>query len=161
MYSNQDDSYHMPMPSVVQQSEIEHQIRRLSPHPSIVLWSGCNECGGSGIVQAFVIPIIIAEDPSRPPWPSCPSAGWQTGVNRLSSLVNGEPIALLTAPSTPQNVASGVLQQNASYEGFPVYNITAAASANECLSICIADERCVVALYIAPKYHFFSLCHLP
>ena len=51
MYSNQDDSYHMPAPSQQQMEEIQHQIRRLANHPAIVIWDGCNECGGSGVVQ--------------------------------------------------------------------------------------------------------------
>lgn len=54
MYSNQDDSYHMPATSQQQFAEIQHQIRRLANHPAIVIWDGCNECGGSGVVQVRV-----------------------------------------------------------------------------------------------------------
>ena len=27
-----------------QDTEFRHQIRRLSHHPSIIIWDGCNEC---------------------------------------------------------------------------------------------------------------------
>ena len=38
---------------------------------------------------------FVAEDPSRPPWPACPSDGWASGVDRLSSLPNGSPAGLV------------------------------------------------------------------
>jgi hypothetical protein len=36
------------------------------------------------------------EDMSRPVWPSCPAAGWTTGVHRLTGLPNGNA---LTTPA--------------------------------------------------------------
>ena len=41
---------------------------------------------------------IVGEDPSRPPWPACPSDGWISGVDRLTSLPNGLPLV-----PTPSN----------------------------------------------------------
>ena len=76
-----------------QEAEIRHQIRRLSAHPSIVIWDGCNECGGGGLVTTFVLAIVAQEDASRAIWPSCPSDGWAGGVNTLFSTPNGKPLA--------------------------------------------------------------------
>ena len=39
MYAQQG---HAPVANAVQESEIRHQVRRLSHHPSIVMWDGCN-----------------------------------------------------------------------------------------------------------------------
>ena len=67
--------------------EIEHQVRDLSPHPSLLVWCGNNELelgawewGYDRIhphpdysLYHLEIPRIIArEDPSRPYWPSSP-----------------------------------------------------------------------------------------
>ena len=66
-------------------------IRRLSTHPSIVIWDGCNECNpNQGQIGTTVMTIVTSEDSSRAIWPSCPAAGWSSGVNRLSSLPNGK-----------------------------------------------------------------------
>ncbi|MFC1481378.1 glycoside hydrolase family 2 protein [Candidatus Neomarinimicrobiota bacterium] len=73
-------------------AEITNVVRRLRHHPSIVLWSGNNECesnmsGGQGWIQMHeavnwqeydrvfneTIPQIVAlSDPDRPYWPSSP-----------------------------------------------------------------------------------------
>ena len=47
---------HSPKNTTAQDAELRHQIRRLSHHPAIVLWDGCNECRvvmgtGTGIYQ--------------------------------------------------------------------------------------------------------------
>jgi beta-mannosidase len=68
-------------------------IRRLSTHPSIVIWDGCNECNpNQGQIGTTVMTIVTSEDSSRAIWPSCPAAGWASGVNRLSSLPNGKTL---------------------------------------------------------------------
>lgn len=73
-------------------SELEYQIKRLSHHPSIAMWDGCNECGGGGDYMNFVMPIVASVDSSRPIWPSCPAPGWVTGVDRLSARPNGNKL---------------------------------------------------------------------
>jgi hypothetical protein len=81
-----------PRNTSTQDAEIRHQIRRLSAHPSIVIWDGCNECGGGGLISSFVLPIVAEEDPSRAIMPSCPSYGWASGVNTLTGRPNGKPL---------------------------------------------------------------------
>jgi hypothetical protein len=34
-------------------AELEYQVKRLSHHPSIAMWDGCNECGGGGDYMGF------------------------------------------------------------------------------------------------------------
>jgi beta-mannosidase len=77
--------------------EIIQLVRKLSAHPSIVLWSGCNECtygGGSmDIYESFVMQTVAYEDDTRAVWPSSPSAfGWKTGVCTLDGRPNGNPL---------------------------------------------------------------------
>lgn len=74
------------------------------------------QCGGSGVVTGFVIPTIAQQDDSRPLWPSCPSTGWLTDVNRLSSLPNGEAFAIIPADSTTVQMQGGIVQTNANYQ---------------------------------------------
>lgn len=50
---------------------------------------------------------VVAEDPSRPPWPACPSDGWASGVDRLSSLPNGSPAGLVPNNKTDIQGAKG------------------------------------------------------
>lgn len=49
-------------------NEISYQIRRLSPHPSIVIYDSCNECGVAPIYEQ-VFAQILQEDISRIVWP--------------------------------------------------------------------------------------------
>jgi len=80
-----------PMRSQVE-AEARHNVARLSRHPSLVLWNGCNEnlwgyfdwgwqdaledkTWGSGY-YFDLLPKIMAElDPSRPYWPGSPYSG--------------------------------------------------------------------------------------
>lgn len=87
--------------SKIAQAETAYQVTRLSHHASIVIWDGCNECGGHGLGEPddkhwenHVVPIqvVATVDRSRPVMPSCPSAGWSSGVNRLTGLPNGRPL---------------------------------------------------------------------
>ena len=96
MYAQQG---HSPKVTATQDAELRHQIRRLSSHPSIMMWDGCNECHviigtPTGIYATFVMTIVVEEDMSRIIWPSCPAAGWKSGVHRLTSLPNGSPLGL-------------------------------------------------------------------
>lgn len=87
-----------PFPTIVE-AEARHQIARLSPHPSVVLWCGGNECAwgraewgagpgerrwldrlgtstwGAGYFLGL-LPRLLAElDPTRPYWPNSPWPG--------------------------------------------------------------------------------------
>ena len=82
---------HAPAATAVQAAELRHQVRRLSAHPAIVVWDGCNECqvvmnSSTEIYASFVLKVVAEEDVSRPIWPSCPSVGWAAGVYRLTSM---------------------------------------------------------------------------
>jgi beta-mannosidase len=77
-------------------AEIQHQLRRLGSHASIVVYDACNECGGFGNYASFVMRTVAEEDKSRAIWPSCPSNGWVQGVQRL----NSRPLPSLPHPLT-------------------------------------------------------------
>ena len=72
--------------------ELVYQIERISHHPSVVILDGCNECGGGGLTESFVMPIVAATDPSRAVWPSCPASCWKSGVDRLTARPNGKTL---------------------------------------------------------------------
>ena len=87
--------------SEITQAETAYQVTRLSHHPAIAIWDGCNECGGHGLGEpddahwekhVMPIQVVVTVDRSRPVMPSCPSAGWSSGVNRLTGLPNGSPL---------------------------------------------------------------------
>ena len=87
-------SGHSPKATPAQEQELKHQIRRLSAHPSIVIWDGCNECqvhmgSSTEIYASFVLKTVAEVDQSRPVWPSCPAIGWTSGVRTVDSLPNG------------------------------------------------------------------------
>ena len=87
-------------------SELTYQLKRLSHHPSIAMWDGCNECGGLGDYMNFVMPVVASIDSSRPIWPSCPAPGWVTGVDRLSARPNGKKL-LTGLGGTNQSIGEG------------------------------------------------------
>ena len=113
---------HAPKKTPVQDRELRYQIRRLSNHPSIVMWDGCNECHvvegtPTGIYATFVMTVVGEEDNSRVLWPSCPASGWTGGVSRLTSIPTGSK---LTTP-----VKGPTLETHGSYQhgsGFPAMN---------------------------------------
>ncbi|CAE7271945.1 MANBA, partial [Symbiodinium pilosum] len=113
---------HAPERTVVQDTELRHQVRRLSSHPSIVIWDGCNECtvtmgSPTEIYATFVMTVIAEEDLSRSIWPSCPAFGWSTGVHKLDSLPNGNP---LTTPGKAETIEVHGYYQHGN--GFPAMN---------------------------------------
>ena len=88
---------HAPKQTPTQEAEFRHQVRRLSHHPSIVIWDGCNECkvdntGPTSIYAKFLLQVVSEEDRSRSVWPACPAAGWASGVDRLTSRPNGNEL---------------------------------------------------------------------
>ena len=79
--------------------EIRHIIRKLSAHPSIVLWSGCNECtyggGDMEVYESLVMTTVAEEDDTRAIWPSSPSDyGWERGVDTLYGRPNGDTLKI-------------------------------------------------------------------
>ena len=74
--------------------QVRHQIRRLSHHPSIVIWDGCNECNAlnTSTIITVELPIVASEDNTRAIWPASPSHGWISGVNRLTGRPNGKTL---------------------------------------------------------------------
>ncbi|KAG7364672.1 glycoside hydrolase family 2 sugar binding protein [Nitzschia inconspicua] len=86
-----DEAGHRPVKTLTVKNEIRHLVRSLASHPSIVVWSGCNECDvvmgtPSEIYATFAMKTVAEEDDSRSIWPSSPSRhGWRSGVNQLNS----------------------------------------------------------------------------
>ncbi|CAK0819957.1 unnamed protein product [Prorocentrum cordatum] len=111
-----------PRATPTQDSELRHQVRRLSHHASIVIWDGCNECQvkmgtDTGIYATFVMTVVAQEDKSRVVWPSCPALGWTTGVHKLTQFPNGNN---LTTPDY-----GGLIEVHGPYQhgtGFPAVN---------------------------------------
>ena len=85
------------------QRELEHQVRRLAHHPSVVLYSGCNECiyhDGGAFYELFITSRIAATDPSRVIWPHSPAPdGWSSGIDRLTTRPKaGQPLVVGVKP---------------------------------------------------------------
>ena len=57
-----------PHGTASESAELEYQLKRLSHHPSVAMWDGCNECGGGGLYESFVMPTVAKFDTSRPIW---------------------------------------------------------------------------------------------
>jgi hypothetical protein len=176
MYSDQADSYHMARVTADQDDELRHTTRRLASHASLAYYNGCNECGGAGAFESFVVTTIAEEDPTHPVWPSCPSSGWASGVDRLWGLPNGSPAGLKVISSSGNSsagaAASGLVpcsslpewegvrsgdgdasclaQPNGRYHGFPVslFNVpTPVSGPQDCCNLCANTTACVVAIY--------------
>lgn len=92
---------HGPKKTQVIEDEIRFMVRELSFHPSIVLWSGCNECTvrmntATEIYATFVMQTVAEEDDTRIVWPSCPAAvGWKTGVYTIDGRPNGSQLSTM------------------------------------------------------------------
>lgn len=176
MYAQQG---HSPQATSLQYNELVHNIRRISHHPSVVMFDGCNECGGGGIYTTFVIATLMQEDVSRVPWPSCPSSGWHSGVNRLWSLPNGQPFESKKVPTNaiigkahslhPQDTVNTSMDpyavdtftvtnssctyiSNIDFSNGVVWTNTPANAPSDCCSTCIANpDQCYVGTYYQGK----------
>merc|ERR1719399_1463720 len=51
LYADIQFTWNSSTASPKERLEMEHQLKRLSHHPSIAMWDGCNECGGTGQYQ--------------------------------------------------------------------------------------------------------------
>ena len=149
----------------LQTAEILHTVRRLASHPSIVIYDGCNECGGHSLIASFVMTTVAQEDPSRSPWPASPSNGWITGVDRLTSLPNNSPLGLqptlkLLVPvhHSENDVGNSASGTCTFYTGLDICPGTAecmnlphmaAANSGECCAICDAAglTKCGAAVW--------------
>lgn len=117
---------HAPRSGAVQAAELRHQVRRLASHPSIVVWDGCNECqvymdSDTGVYASFVMTVVAEEDVSRSVMPSCPSVGWESGVDMLTGRPNGGK--LITPPKGAR--VPGSIERHGPYQhgsGFPAVN---------------------------------------
>ena len=111
----------------VQSRQNRHQLRRLSHHPSIVIWDGCNECfpDDKSPIITIEMSTVADEDGSRAIWPASPSRGWITGVNRLTGHPNGNPLTLIYWPLFQPPPPEGVTENHGPYlhgTGIPAVN---------------------------------------
>jgi beta-mannosidase len=167
---------HSPLDgSVAQAAEFAHQVRRLAAHPSIVIFDGCNECHvilgtPTGVYATFVLAAVEAEDTSRAIWPSCPAAGWKSGVRTLDSHPNGSPLGLNPQARRP-TIARAELGTAAALDARGVMTTTLCAGGNctiaagfdvdgdgymnvtadtdACCALCTSIASCVGAVWVA------------
>lgn len=79
------------------------------------------------LITALALPAAAAADDSRPLWPASPSAGWASGVDRLTGLPNGRTLAALR-PFMRAPSAEAALGTALSVEGAPTVRGRAAAA---------------------------------
>ncbi len=87
---------HMPTADMLNTAEIKHNVRKIMNQPCLVMWNGCNECGGgAGLIASFAMPVVANVDPTRAIWPASPAHhGWLSGVNTLTGYPNGKNLLL-------------------------------------------------------------------
>lgn len=177
MYASQADSHHFAADTAEQRAELVYNVRRMAPHPCVAIYDACNECGGSGAFQEFVAPGMAAEDPTRPIWPSSPSAGWADGVDRLwGTPLPGRSLRILEREplrTTTPGLRGGcncTEQAEVFYYGMPLKNVGAHPSPSDsdfdllappprlpgdvdavaaCCNVCEATPGCAIANYKA------------
>ena len=103
-----------------QEQELRDNVRRMAHHPSIAMYTGCNECAGAGsvrnrtppVLNDFVLQTVVSEDDSRPIRAASPFSGYCTGVDTLTGYPNGRRLTSDFWPScrppspTPQAPAA-------------------------------------------------------
>ena len=116
---------HSPKATQTQENELRNTVRKLSQHPSIVIWDGCNECqvqmnGPTSIYATFVLNVVAEEDKSRAIWPSSPASGWKSGVDRLTCRPTGNNLV-----TYPREEIDRTIEVHGNYihgTGFPAVN---------------------------------------
>ena len=90
-----------PQATAEQAAEFRDNVRRMSHHPSVAMYTGCNECMGLGmqILNDFVLKTVASEDDSRPIRDASPFTGYCTGVDRLTGFPNGRNLTTQYWPS--------------------------------------------------------------
>lgn len=107
-----DEQRHGPIQNELVEAEMRYLVRSLASHPSIVIWSGCNECQvvmgtSTEIYATFVMQTVAQEDDTRSIWPSSPSYhGWKTGVYTVDSRPNGNMLSTYDPKSFPNRLES-------------------------------------------------------
>ena len=135
---------HSPAVGGAQEPELRYQIRRLSSHPSIAVWDGCNECQvllntSTGIYASFVMSVVAEEDASHAIWPSCPARGWEGGVDKLTArpVAGDRSPGSLPSPLVPHQLKERTLETHGPYQhgnGFPATNGGNTIRPQECKS---------------------------
>lgn len=160
-----------PSGSALEDLELRQQVRRIATHPSVVSYDACNECGGGGIYATFVNTVMAEEDPTRPQWPSNPSQGWVSGVDRLTGIPNGNPLVArkgealrAPGPTTPlalRNCASTgsadncTLLFNVDFTPGPVHTVVDAADPPACCASCTANATlCSFAVFFEGSCYY-------
>jgi beta-mannosidase len=118
---------------------------------------------------------VAGEDASRPPWPSCPANGWNSGVDALWGLPNGSPLGLKPRlakpePAPPLPVVGGPCEAqaltvaramgcpggtagctfvpNQDYDQGSMGPSASAPDAATCCTLCAARPDCEAATYV-------------
>jgi beta-mannosidase len=112
--NNQSGHYFTQSHTENLKEEIYYQILRLTQHPSIFLWDSCNECMLFGHYDDWAINVVASVDTSRLLWPSSPSYGWLSGVDRLTGLrlSSSQPLV-----SKPYNTSVRAIEYHGPYLG--------------------------------------------
>jgi hypothetical protein len=97
---------------------------------------------------------IAGEDPARPPWPSCPSHGWASGVDRLTSLPNGSPLGLQPLLAADTKTASCQFVPGEDYDAGSNGPHQSATSPADCCAKCAADTGCWAATFASGSCWF-------
>lgn len=128
-------------------TEATHQVRRLSPHPSLVIWCGNNEqewgawdwgfahtdqaLTDHGLYHVILPQIVAAEDPTRFYWPSSPYSGPDRHPNAFE-IGDQHPWQVCMGPDGPNFFAYRDMDPRMPNEG-GVLGVPNTAVLDECL----------------------------